>query len=119
MSPVSTPSVTAEAPAAAVAVDTVVRPIADQAAALARVHQAADRYREAAAELEQRRQERQAAVLHANAVGASAQRIAEAAGISAQRMSWVLANATRRRESETAGDLPLSRRSGQAAARCW
>lgn len=124
MLPVSTPSgtakaaaiaseraVTAPTTAAAPARDAVAGRVTDPVAALARVHQAAERYREAAAELEERRQERQAAVLHAKSVGASAHDIAEAAGVSDQRMSWLLANGTRRRQPQTKRDLPLNRRS--------
>jgi hypothetical protein len=69
---------------------------AEPAGALARVHQAADRYRAAAAELEAWRQERQAAMLHAKAAGANAHHIAQAAGISDQRTSLILAKATTR-----------------------
>jgi len=69
---------------------------AERAAALARVHQAADRHRAAAAELEEWRQERQAAMLHAKAAGANAHQIAEAAGISDQRTSLILAKPTTR-----------------------
>jgi hypothetical protein len=107
MSPVSTPSVTAKAAAAAsqqavTAPTAVAAPdlvavaerVADPAAALARVREAADRYRAAAAKLEEWRLERQAAVLHAKAAGANAHQIAEAAGISDQRTSLILANAT-------------------------
>jgi Flp pilus assembly pilin Flp len=46
----------------------------------------------AAAQLEERRRDRRAAVLHAHAVGASVQQIAEAAGISPQRMSQIVSN---------------------------
>jgi hypothetical protein len=67
---------------------------AEAAAALARVHQAAERYRAAAAELEEWRQGRQAAMVHAKAAGANAHQIAEAAGISDQRTSLILAKAT-------------------------
>ena len=112
MVPASTPSGTATvaagaseqavraapATAAAPALDAVAGHATDPAAALARVHEAAKRYRDAAAQLEERRQERQAAVLHAKSVGASAHRIAEAAGIADQRMAWILANGARPRE---------------------
>jgi len=123
MFPVSTPSgitkaaasaseraVTAPATAAVPALDAVAGPMNDSAAALARVHQAAERYRDAAAELEERRRERQAAVLHAKSVGASAHRIAEAAGISDQRIAWILANGARPRQPQRKSDLPLNRR---------
>jgi len=49
-------------------------------------------YREAAAQLEERRRDRRAAVLHAQAAGASVHQIAEAAGISPQRMSQIVSN---------------------------
>ena len=106
MSPVSTPvtegqGVTEQAvtpPTAVAAPDlaAVTQRGAEPAAALANVHQAADRYRAAAAELEEWRQERQAAMLHAKAAGANAHQIAEAAGISDQRTSLILARATTR-----------------------
>ena len=84
-------AVTPPATAAAPLHDAVAGRVTEPAAALARVHQAAERYRNAAAELEERRQERQAAMLHAKAAGANAEQIAAAAGISAQRMSVILA----------------------------
>jgi hypothetical protein len=92
-------AVTVLATAAAPALDAASARVTDPAPALARVDQAAERYRDAAAELEERRQERRAAVLHAKSVGASAHQIAEAAGISDQRASWILANGTRRRSA--------------------
>ena len=79
-------------PAAAIALDAVAQCAIDPAAALARVHESADRYREAAAQLEERRRDRRAAVLHAQAAGASVHQIAEAAGISPQRMSQIVSN---------------------------
>jgi hypothetical protein len=97
MSPGSTPFVTAKA--AAAAREAGAERVTDPAAVLARVHQAADRYREAAAELEERRRARRAAVVHAKDVGASVHQIANAAGISDQRMSWILANASRPRQT--------------------
>lgn len=100
-------AVTAPAPAAAPALDAGAGRVTDPAAALARVHQAADRYRDAAAELEERRRERQAAVLYAKAFGASAHQIAEAAGISDQRMAWILANGTRQRQPQTKSVSPV------------
>jgi hypothetical protein len=108
-------AVTPPATAAAPLHDAVAGRVTEPAAARARVHQAAERYRNAAAELEERRQERQAAVLHAKSVGASAHHIAEAAGISDQRMAWILANCTRPRQPQTKSDLPVNRRSGNAA----
>jgi len=107
MSPVSTPSATVKVaatprehavtpPATAVARDAVAERVIDPASALARVRTAADRYRAAAAEVEERRRARKAAMLDAKAVGASAHQIAEAAGITDQRTFWILTNALAR-----------------------
>lgn len=101
-------AVTVPPAAAAQDLGAVAERTADPAIALARVHQAAELYREAAAKLEEWRRQRQAAVLHAKAVGASAHQIAEAAGISDQRMSLILANATRPRKPETTSSPPLT-----------